>query len=404
MEDAPGRYVVVHKSLVVTAGSTRNSGVVARLSAGALVHILEVETQDGGQRVRGHVEQPAGWVTLIDLERGIRGAAPADKVSPQDLPRPSEGGLGGQRGSPDTPGATASASGMSAPPPSLVSAPPLPSLPSSSAPSTAGRGAGPGRGAGGRAVPGAGAGREAERARRVEAEARQLAADVAELQAELEATRARCLELQARWADMSGSSDDSLQAADKSRRQASLLRRALDEKGSRLAAFEEELEQLSAEKDQAEQEHAELEAAFRDRLQREVGGKEQQLLQEKAELKQAGEAAERRVHELTGEKAFLEQRVLNRAASDAASGNGGSGEGKHEAMLEAHMSIAHAFGSTSMEHPCLRLADEPTLKFTILLLKNPLVRRVFFGFTSSIWLFAIRSVFLQQGGSPPIHV
>lgn len=400
--DAPGPYVVVHKSLVVTSGAARISGVIARLSNGDLLDVLEVDAQDGGQKIRGRIREPAGWVTIFDGERGIRGAAPSGGAS-----------VGG--GAPSATDqvasfataaaiavaslATASAAPRSpspprAPAPAAVAAPPSPGQAHSSAAS---------RGAAERAARAAATARAAERLRRLELEIHQVEFRIEDRQAELEATRTRCKELQSRWADASGTSDEALQAADEARRQAVQLRRAIEEKGDRLASLQQELVQIAAEKESVEREHAELEVVFRKRLASQFGDQEQRLLQEKALLKRMGEEAERRVHDLAGEKAFLEQRVMACGTSTSSTSTGG-GDGKHEAMLEAHMSIAHAFGLISMEHPCLRLGDEPMLKLTVLLLKQPLVRRVFFGFTLSVWVIAVRTLLLTQSSGPPIHV
>lgn len=228
-------------------------------------------------------------------------------------------------------------------------------------------------------------------------EAAKISAQIADTEAETAAVRVRCEELQATWTDMSAASNDLLQTADENRRRATLLRKAIDKKREYRIEIEDRRKALLSEKEEVEQEFRKLESEFQERLQRAIGEKEQQLLEEKASLRASSDIAERRIHELIGEKAFIEQRILARGA---AKGAGERRAGRHEAMLEAHMTIAHAFGNISSEHPCLRLIDEPTLKLTVLFFKQPLVRRIFFSFSILMWLFAIRFIFFSSSNLP----
>jgi len=60
-----------------------------------------------------------------------------------------------------------------------------------------------------------------------------------------------------------------------------------------------------------------------------------------------------------------------------------------EALLDAHSAIAKAFGDVMAENPCLRVLDEPTLKFTALLFKQPILRRLYYIISVFLWVFAL---------------
>lgn len=380
--DQPGPYVVVHTNLVVTAGEARASAVVERLAPGRFVNVVEVVYDDDGKKIRGRLEKPAGWITLLDQDRCLRGATPCP---PSDAePASGEGAPDGdslaQAG-----GAAAPAAGTGpvvAAPPALVA---VPVAPAAAAPA-------PLRSAGG-------PGKASERIRRLEAESHELAAATAVLKDEVAATLSRCAELQSRWADISGTSDDEMREVDEARRVAGVLRRAIEEKDARLAEALAEQERLGAENRAAESELGELEVAFRERLRRAVAQTEQRLLEEKASLRRASEAAESRLQAVGAEKAFLEQRALARGATCA----GAEGSPGYDAMLEAHVAIAHAYGDLARVHPCLRCWDEPTLRITAALFKHSLFRRAFFALSTMFWLFALRAGTLTQSGHT-VHI
>lgn len=82
-----------------------------------------------------------------------------------------------------------------------------------------------------------------------------------------------------------------------------------------------------------------------ERLQREVSQKEQELLDEVAYLRKAGEAKERRVQDLQAEKAALERRLLVKA-------------GDSDVLLEACLfARAHVLGGAHSDCPSLRRHD-----------------------------------------------
>eukprot|EP00931_Biecheleriopsis_adriatica_P053302 TRINITY_DN31182_c0_g2_i1.p1 TRINITY_DN31182_c0_g2~~TRINITY_DN31182_c0_g2_i1.p1 ORF type:complete len:501 (+),score=107.18 TRINITY_DN31182_c0_g2_i1:29-1504(+) len=73
-EDSSAHYVVINDKLAVTGARARggDGDVVGKLGAGACVKVKEVVTLADQHRVRGRIEQPAGWITLLDLQSGRR--------------------------------------------------------------------------------------------------------------------------------------------------------------------------------------------------------------------------------------------------------------------------------------------------------------------------------------------
>lgn len=217
-----------------------------------------------------------------------------------------------------------------------------------------------------------------QRVRQLEAEVRELSSARATAETQLSAARGRAAELEARWAELSSVSDDALLQAEETKQQVALLRQAIEDKDSRLAKAEDAREQLANERSLAAQQVQDLQASFQERLQREVSQKEQELLDEVAYLRQANETKDRRLRDIGDEKAVLEKRAAALSTQ----------EGGREAMLAAHTAIAKAFGDSATEHPCVRLIDEPLLKFTALLFRQALFRRVFYGASAVMWVFA----------------
>lgn len=85
--DRPGRYVIVHdqtfvsKTVVVPA----EEEIIDVLVEGSEVLILEVVRRDEDKRVRGRIEAPSGWISLLDTETGYRWAESMEaleRVSP----------------------------------------------------------------------------------------------------------------------------------------------------------------------------------------------------------------------------------------------------------------------------------------------------------------------------------
>lgn len=431
--DQPGSYQVIHNNLVVTARELRSSPIVARLAKDVLVEVLEVVIQEEGKKqVRGKIESPAGWITLLDRSRNLRGAAPVSSADPQPATGspcsgPIEAGSGSAGSASERPSA-AVAVAVSPPPtlgvlpapcaasekaapgteripvlqgPAVPAAAAIPAAaPASTAPSSASS-AILAATTSASTLPSSSAAqghqRIAERLRRLEGEALELATATEQLEAELATTQADSAELQARWADISGISDDVLQEASEARRKASLLRRAIQGKEKIVAEKEKENQEVGEEgRRNAKAELASLEAAFNERLKLEVRQKEMQLQEEKLSLWKASEALEKRLNALNAEKACVEQRTM--AAGTARSRSLGG----HEAMLEAHLAIVQAFGEAAGS-ACCRSLDEPTLKVAALLFKQPMFRRVFFAFSATMWAWCVLRFSTMQQNAPPVH-
>ncbi|CAJ1374487.1 unnamed protein product [Effrenium voratum] len=219
-------------------------------------------------------------------------------------------------------------------------------------------------------------------------------AELLELKSSRDEAFAHIAELEGRLAELSGLSDDALGQADEAKLQALLLRRAVEEKDSAMVQAMEVQRKLEEQLGLSQKKLEDLEASFVERLKREVSQKEQELLDEVAYLRKAGEAKERRVQDLQAEKTAMERRLLVKASAGVSDAG--------DLMLEAHTAIARAFGDMSMQHPCLRLLDEPILKLMALLFQQPLFRRMFFGATAMLWVYAL--TLSLTGSSEAVHV
>lgn len=72
----PGMYEIVHDNATVRSAAVTSSPVVAKLREGEMVKVVEVETVESEARVRGRLEEPVGWISLMDLQDGFRWARP----------------------------------------------------------------------------------------------------------------------------------------------------------------------------------------------------------------------------------------------------------------------------------------------------------------------------------------
>ncbi|CAE7571769.1 per1 [Symbiodinium sp. CCMP2456] len=218
--------------------------------------------------------------------------------------------------------------------------------------------------------------------------------DIQSLRRSRDEAMAQAEALQARLADVSAVSDEALE---KAAHEAWLLKRAVEEKDAALASASEVHAKLEEQMVTAQRRLEDLEANFLERLQREVSQKEQELLDEVAYLRRAGEAKERRVQDLQAENGALERRLLVKASSGVSDAG--------DVMLEAHTAIAQAFGDLSAQHPCLRLLDEPILcgRLLALLFKQPLFRRMFFAASAFLWAFSLLHALTSDHGET-IHV
>lgn len=81
-EDGPGPYVILHHEALVSPTAARSSeaAVIGKLPAGVFVHVLEVLHLPESGRLRGRIEHPSGWISLLDMETGYRWAEPYERV------------------------------------------------------------------------------------------------------------------------------------------------------------------------------------------------------------------------------------------------------------------------------------------------------------------------------------
>lgn len=70
LDVGPGVYVVTHGMVAVTAEPSQSSAIVTPLLAGHRIKILEVLRLEEEQKIRGRIENPAGWISLVDLANG----------------------------------------------------------------------------------------------------------------------------------------------------------------------------------------------------------------------------------------------------------------------------------------------------------------------------------------------
>lgn len=85
VKDGPGLYIITHSQTGVTSGMSISTGVTTFLVTGAVVNVLETSSSPAEMRVRGRVERPAGWISLVDTTDGYRWA--------ERLEAPSQPGL-----------------------------------------------------------------------------------------------------------------------------------------------------------------------------------------------------------------------------------------------------------------------------------------------------------------------
>lgn len=83
--DQPGVYILVTDA-ILTSGLGLESDDLQWLGTGAMISVLEVVRDEQIQRVRGRVEEPAGWISLVAMDNGQRWAAPVEDVLPADEP------------------------------------------------------------------------------------------------------------------------------------------------------------------------------------------------------------------------------------------------------------------------------------------------------------------------------
>jgi len=76
-EDKPGQYIIIHDNTFLSNSVALpvDEDVLEFLPAGSVVTVVEVVRRDSEKRVRGRLETPAGWISLLDCESGYRWAS-----------------------------------------------------------------------------------------------------------------------------------------------------------------------------------------------------------------------------------------------------------------------------------------------------------------------------------------
>lgn len=74
--DKPGTYVIIHDQTAVTRTDALggDSDIISKLAVNAIVNIVEIVNKTGVRRFRGRLENPPGWISLLDSETGKRWA------------------------------------------------------------------------------------------------------------------------------------------------------------------------------------------------------------------------------------------------------------------------------------------------------------------------------------------
>lgn len=79
-EDSPGMYVITHNNTFVSENATIPSSeleVTHRLEEGCVIRVLEVVENPEQNRIRARIQNPPGWISLMDIQKGHRWAMKA---------------------------------------------------------------------------------------------------------------------------------------------------------------------------------------------------------------------------------------------------------------------------------------------------------------------------------------
>ena len=92
---AQGAYITTHR-VGVTSTLSLQSEVIEKIEEGTTVNVVEVIIQEDSSVVRGRIENPAGWISLWNLqpwctERSVCIAGEADSFDAIILHRSEEG-------------------------------------------------------------------------------------------------------------------------------------------------------------------------------------------------------------------------------------------------------------------------------------------------------------------------
>mmetsp|Transcript_78763 Transcript_78763/g.206750 ORF Transcript_78763/g.206750 Transcript_78763/m.206750 type:complete len:90 (+) Transcript_78763:826-1095(+) len=77
--DKPGPYVIIHDKAAVTPSlSVGDMEIIAKLDVRKIVNVVEVVISHHDKRVRGRIDKPAGWISLMDTDTLRRWAVKHD--------------------------------------------------------------------------------------------------------------------------------------------------------------------------------------------------------------------------------------------------------------------------------------------------------------------------------------
>jgi len=73
--DGPGLYIIIHDDTAVTpTEAVAADAILTKLPARTVVRVTQVSRNMAANRVRGKLENPMGWISLLDMESGLRWA------------------------------------------------------------------------------------------------------------------------------------------------------------------------------------------------------------------------------------------------------------------------------------------------------------------------------------------
>jgi hypothetical protein len=87
-EDGPGTYQLLCAAAVTSSFVPGPKTIVQQLAPNDVVRVLEVVPDETGTKLRARIEEPAGWITLVNRETGKRWATAYEGV-----PTPSRAAL-----------------------------------------------------------------------------------------------------------------------------------------------------------------------------------------------------------------------------------------------------------------------------------------------------------------------
>uniref|UniRef100_A0A7S1QX94 Uncharacterized protein n=1 Tax=Alexandrium catenella TaxID=2925 RepID=A0A7S1QX94_ALECA len=75
----PAPYVIIHDNAALRSDVSLASPVVGHLRSGDVVRVVAVVSSLQDRRLRGRIESPQGWISLLDLDTGYRWAKRYDE-------------------------------------------------------------------------------------------------------------------------------------------------------------------------------------------------------------------------------------------------------------------------------------------------------------------------------------